>query len=191
MEKSLLNTEINEFVSLISKGLEAWVKAGEIVVKLIDDLGFTIEEITDKSEFLTRDIVCKFEMIGRKQILPNLLISDFPAASRMLRLPYSEQKRVWNEPISVLVLNNGRPDEIKIEARNLTPLQCRQVFDSSQIRTIAHQRAWLESEKSKSKLNESSIQVSPYTIRGKRVVFKNDCELTAKEVALILAEMEK
>ena len=186
------NRKITEFVALVTQGIECWNKAGEIVVQLLDEQELTISEIAQTSEFLTEDIVTRFEQLGRKQLVPSLLVADYPAAKHLVRLPYSEQKRVVETSVDLLVCNGKETSVLKVSVENLTPAQCRQVFDGDQVRSTGAQRAWLEDKRATQEIRD--VLSSPgalYQVRGKRVVFKRPCEMSAGQLAQIIAEIEK
>jgi len=186
------NRKITEFVALITQGIECWNKAGEIVVQLLDEQELTISEIAQTSEFLTEDIVTRFEQLGRKQLVPSLLVADYPAAKHLVRLPYSEQKRVVETSVDLLVCNGKETSVLKVSAENLTPAQCRQVFDGDQVRSTGAQRAWLEDKRATQEIRDALESPGAlYQVRGKRVVFKRPCELSAGQLAQIIAEIEK
>jgi hypothetical protein len=183
---------VTEFVSLIANGIECWTKAGEIVVRLVDDCDMAIEDIAGQSDYLTEDIVAKFEQLGRKQLLPDLLVLDYPAVRHITKLPYSEQKRIVNGSVEVLVSSNKGLDTLRIAPDNLTPQQCRQVFDGNTVRSVPGQRAYLESRKQDERVKLSAVESIklPYQVKGKRVVFTKPCEMSARELAQILAQIE-
>jgi hypothetical protein len=186
------NPLVGEIVSLITRGIECWSKAGEIVVKLIDDHRMTIPEIAGNSEFLTEDIVARFEQLGRKQILPQLLVADYPAAKHVIKLPYSEQSRAVDEGIELLVMGDEGHSTLKVAISNLTPLQCKQVFAKDAIRSLPAQRAYIESQKTDNEIkgrvfNDEAI----WKVSGRKVVFFKPCQMTARELAQIIAEIEK
>jgi hypothetical protein len=192
MTKTIQKPLITEFVSLITQGIECWNKAGELVVQLLDEHQMTISEIAETSEFLTEDIVTRFEQLGRKQLIPRLLVADYPAARHLVRLPYSEQKRAVEASVELLVLEGKEHSLLKVAVENLTPAQCRQVFDGDQIRSIGAQRAWLEDKRSAQEIREVLDTPTPiYQVRGKRVVIKRPCELTAGQLAQIISEIER
>ena len=186
------NPLVGEIVSLITRGIECWSKAGEIVVKLIDDHRMTIQEIAGNSEFLTEDIITRFEQLGRKQILPQLLVADYPAAKHVIKLPYSEQSRAVDAGVELLVMGDEGHSTLKVAIGNLTPLQCKQVFAKDAIRSLPAQRAYIESQKTDNEiknrvLNDEAI----WKVSGRKVVFFKPCQMTARELAQIIAEIEK
>ena len=185
------NNLIQEFVSLINKGIECWAKAGEVVVELIDKEGYSVHSISRESKYLTEEIVGRFEQLGRKQIIPNLLISDFPASKHLFRFPYSEQKRLINGQVELLVISDKGNETLLVNTENLTVQQCKQVFDRTAVRSIGAQRAYMESRKEDYRVSSVIVDEDPiYKVKGKRVIFNKPCEMTARQLAQILAEIE-
>jgi hypothetical protein len=190
--KQIQKPLITEFVALVTQGIECWNKAGEIVVRLLDEHNMTIADIAETSELLTEDIVTRFEQLGRKQLIPCLLVADYPAARHLVRLPYSEQKRAVETSVDLLVCEGKETSVLKVSVENLTPTQCRQVFDGDQVRSIGAQRAWLEDRRATQEIRD--VLSSPgalYQVRGRKVVFKRPCELSAGQLAQIISEIEK
>lgn len=192
MQNKIQKPLITEFIALITQGIECWNKAGEIIVQLLDEHDMTISEIAETSEFLTEDILTRFEQLGRKQLIPRLLVADYPAARHLVRLPYSEQKRAVETSIDLLLFDGKDTSVLKVSVENLTPAQCRQVFDGDQVRSTGAQRAWLEDKRSSQEIRDALESPGAlYQVRGKRVVFKRPCELSAGQLAQIIAEIEK
>lgn len=189
--KEIQQNQVSEFVSLVAQGIECWNKAGEIIVQLLDEHGMTIAEIAESSEFLTEDIVTRFEQLGRKQLFPRLLVADYPAAKYIIKLPYSEQKRVIEGSVELLVLNGKESTTLMVKPENMTPAQCRQVFAGDQVRSIGAQRAWLEDKRSMKEIADAIINSDAlYKVKGRRVVFLRACELSAGQLAQIISEIE-
>ena len=189
--KQIQEPLIPEFVALVTQGIECWNKAGEIVVRLLDEHNMTIADIAETSELLTEDIVTRFEQLGRKQLIPCLLVADYPAARHLVRLPYSEQKRAVETSVDLLVCEGKDTSVLKVSVENLTHTQCRQVFDGDQVRSIGAQRAWLEDRRATQEIRD--VLSSPgalYQVRGRKVVFKRPCELSAGQLAQIISEIE-
>jgi hypothetical protein len=186
-----MNPLVSEFCSLVNTGIEAWTKAGELVVKLIDEHGLSVSAIAQASSYLTDEIVGRFEQLGRKQIIPNLLISDFPASKHLFRLPYSEQKRLIDGQVELLVVTDKGTETLMVDTENLTPAQCKQVFDRTAVRSIGAQRAYMESKREEFRVNSAIQESEPfYKVRGKKVIFTKPCEISSRQLAQILAEIE-
>lgn len=192
MQLEQQNPLVGEIVALITRGIECWSKAGEIVVKLIDEYRMTIPEIAGNSEFLTEDIVARFEQLGRKQILPQLLVADYPAARHVIKLPYSEQSRAVDSGVELLVMDGEGHSTLKVAIENLTSLQCKQVFAKDAIRSLPAQRAYIESQKTDNEIKgRICSEEAIWKVSGRKVAFLKPCQLSARELAQIIAEIEK
>lgn len=182
---------ISEFAALITQGLECWAKAGEVVVALIDEHGLTVPEIAGSSSCLTEAIVGRFESLGRKQIVPRLLVADYPAADHMIKLPYSEQARLQDGAVELLIITESGTETLQVAPENLTPAQCRQVFDRGAVRSLAAQRAFIESRNEADRAKGKVMSSLPvYSVRGRKVIINHPCELSARQLASILSEIQ-
>ena len=122
-------------------------------------------------------------------MVPVLAVADWPAAAPMRRLPYADQTKYLSAGIEYLTESGG---VIQVQVPNITDLQKRQLFDArGGVRGLAAQRSWVESEKTRLALqNAAPIKMSPYVIRKGIVTFNEGCEMTRKQLAVLLAQME-
>ena len=174
--------------NLFHQGVLAWISAGEMLVQLIDEDGKTLEEINDTLE-MPLDVLATLEKIGRKQINPQLLLSDYPAARQIERLPLSEQDRLMIEPVDVLICGDGNTDVIKVQVQHMTREQVRQVFARNYVRPINEQRAWIEGQRKPQAITQHGL---PYEINVRKhtVVFRTGCEVTRSELARLVAQLQ-
>lgn len=182
-------SKLSQIKDLFHQGVQAWVKAGEIIVEVIDDEGLSLEEINDTLE-MPLDVLATLEKIGRKQVNPQLLLSDYPAARSLERLPMSEQERLMIEPVDVLLQTGGTTDMIKVQVQHMTREQVKQVFARNYIRPIHEQRAWIEGQR---KVVPSITQQDmPYEVNQRRhtVLFRTGCEVTRAELARLVAQLQ-
>ena len=177
--------QIEQLAELFQQGMNAWAKAGELLVDMLDNSGLTLGEISTQTGLPAR-ILGRFEQLGRKQLLPSLLIADYPASRYMSRLTYSEQERLTTESIEVLTADGT--DKVLIATKNLTPDQCRQVFTSDDVRDLPAQRAWVESLKRKTQTRVIDAGM-PYHIDRGQVVFDRACTMKASQLLNILAQL--
>lgn len=181
------SSRIAELQQAIFTGVEAWKKAGHLVVEIIEKDGLALAEIADQSE-LPLDALSQLEKIGRNQLVPQLLLAEYPAARKMGQLPMSEQERLMLEPVEVMVMKEGVPDTLRVPVRHLTGQQVRQVFASNHVRTLSEQRQWIESQRPS---NEPVKVDVPYILTRKgSVIFHQGCEMTAKELLRIAAQLQ-
>lgn len=186
-----VTASIGELKGLITAGLEAWQKAGAVVVRLLDEAGMTLEEIVAKADcdVITVDVLSSFERIGRKQVLPKLLVSPFPAARAMQRLPMSEQQRLMDGTVELVLLRDGKVDVLQVRPEHLTRQQVKQVFERGMVRSLAGQRAWLEEQLTDKEQAKAVKQAVPWIVRHGKVIFREACEMTRQELAMLLTQL--
>lgn len=179
---------IAELQQAIFTGVEAWKKAGQLLVEIIEQDGLALGEIAEKAD-LPLDVLAQLEKIGRNQLVPQLLLSEYPAARKLERLPMSEQERLMLEPVEVMVMKEGQPDTLRVPVRHLTGAQVKQVFASNHVRTLSEQRQWIESQRPQG--GEPVKMDMPYVLTRKgSVIFHQGCEMTAKELLRIAAQLQ-
>lgn len=176
-------TKFAELKDCIQRGQQAFIQAGEIVVDLIE-AGSGLDALHEATD-IPMDVLAQLERIGRKQLNPHLLLSDFPAARAMERLPLSEQNRLLNEPVDVFIFRDGAPDKMSIPAPVLTSKQTRQVFGRNYVRPLNEQRSFLEA----SKATDAQIikRDVPYEITRRHTVIIGGNEFTVSELLRIAA----
>lgn len=179
---------IQKIAELITGGISMWVEAGQLIAKEIDESDEFLDLICSAVPGFTPELVMRFYALGKKQIHPELLIAEGPGPKALLKLPYAIQEKYLSSSVDVLIRNGKDWDTLKVNIRNLTPDQARQVFSKDSVRSVQSQRAFIESANVK-KFNPSA-DVESYKIIGKRVTIRRDVTLTAKDLANILAEME-
>ena len=94
---------------------------------MIDKDPTVIDRIVN-TDLVSREVLARFEKIGRKQVIPDLFLSEAPGVRKLRSMPYSVQKYYASKPVEVLVMNGGDADMLKVEVKNLTPAQVAQVF---------------------------------------------------------------
>lgn len=179
---------LSSIPELLNTGIQSWISLGESIVELIDAHGMTCEEISESTKrTVAAHIISRFEQVGRKKIVPELMVASYPAARQILRLPYERQKTALNEPIEMLTESG---DVLRIRAIDMTPLQVKQVFSSGDIRGLSSQKAWIESARL-TKSIETTMEPDrlPYVISNRRVVFRKNAEFTKRELERILSEI--
>lgn len=192
LNEAAIKETVTELRLAIQAGIDAWTKAGEAVVRLLDQQGMTLEEIAmcANHELITPAVLGEFERVGRHQVLPKLLAARFPAAGSVKRLPLSEQQRVMDEGVEVVVIRGKTADQIKVNVRDLTSTQSKQVFRDTEVRSVGAQRAWLEEQTSQkeSKTIRTGQHLS-WSVKHGKVIFREACELTRQELAVILTQL--
>ena len=182
--------QIEKFIELFQTGVNAWIKAGEMLVEMVEDDPHVYDYIIQRCPTLNAGILGRFEQMGRKTLHPQLLLSASPGFDKLRKLPFSMQERYIKEPVPIIVHTDQGTDVLLVEAKNMTKEQANQVFAPGRIRTEGEQKAWLMQQRSLA-AKPVGGNVSPWTIRGGRVVFQQGASLSAGELATIITQLTK
>jgi hypothetical protein len=182
--------KIQEFADLCQQGIDAWTKAGEIIVELVESDPSVFDKIIQFNPAMDAGILGKFEMIGRKVLHPHLLINDSPGFIGLSEMPFSVQERFMKEPIPLIIETDNGTDTLLVDAKNMTRFQARQAFGKGRIRTEGEQKAWLMDQRSK-KAKPCGSNIPAWVIRGGRVQFNEGATLSAGELATIITQLTK
>ena len=186
-----IDAKIENFITLFRQGVEAWIKAGEVLVELVDEDPHAYDYIIQKNPQLNAGVLGRFEQMGRKTLHPQLLLTASPGFTRLQKLPYSLQERFIEEPIPLIVHAEDGLDVLLVKARDLTKEQASQVFSTDRIRTEGEQRAWLMQQRSNAARPANSASTPPWVIRSGRVQFNQGASLSAGELAMIISQLTK
>ena len=171
--------------------------AGLKIVSLIDDCRMDISAIAEAlpkfgtSLGATRHILQKLELVGRDAMAQELVLADWPAVKMLKKLPISEQRKCLEHGVTYL-LPDGT-EHLQIAVENASSAQCAQVFDASEgiVRDMAGQRAYIEHLRAEAAVM-LPVTTAPelWRVRGRSVIFPRGCEITSKQLAQILGEMQ-
>lgn len=186
--KEVTKSQPQQFIDLVLQGTQCLYEAGVIAAQAIDADPDFIDKVCDLCPDMTAEFVKRMELIGRKRLHPQLAISETPGVRRLRRLPYGLQEKHVKTPLPVLVRTESGWDVLKIDVRNLTPAQSVQVMADDHIRSEAEQRAFLEDRAAVNAVPKGHNP--PYRVTGNRLVIIEPCQLSRKELATLLAEME-
>ena len=180
------NSKIEQFITLFRDGVNAWIKAGEILVELVENDPHTYDYIIQKCPQLNAGILGRFEQMGRKTLHPQLLLTASPGFSKLTKLPFSMQERYIEEPIPLIVHTDEGTDVLLVKAKDMTKEQANQVFANGRLRTEGEQKALLMQQRS---VASKPVVSRPWTIKGSKAII-NGVEFTRKELAGIVAQMD-
>ena len=138
-ELTIVDPEIEEFSTLITRGLEAWQRAGEVLCRLYDKDPTVLDQIVRDKPYLTSEILDRFLRVGRRQIFPELLVDGSPGAQRLMALPYDVQVQLHSTEIPVVVFSGGAPVTKNKRLGQLTKPEAERVFNEAGIRSVADQ----------------------------------------------------
>ena len=159
-----------QFIEALSDGVNAWKKAGEILVQIDTRDHSAIDRIKTKHN-ISSAIINTFLAIGRGQLLPELIT----AQASIKRLPVADQKRVIEGTVEALVLKpDGTTDKVMVDILRADKQIINQVIGRDGIRTLAEQKSALvarvNSEIATKAATLAKKSDSPWWVDGKYVV---------------------
>lgn len=182
--------KISQFLELYQQGKDCFIRAGEIIVELVDADAHCFSYILEKCPTLTPAILQTFERIGRGQMLPSLAMDNSPGGTRLKMCALSIQRRFETEPIPLLVRKpDGETDVMLFRYKDLTRTQAFQAIVDGRVATIDEQRARMAHVWQKKAKPPSGTR--PWKIDGDQVEFVQGARCTAGELAAILAQLTK
>ena len=186
----LQTAQITQFIEAYQYGVDAWVRAGEILVEMVEQDSDAFHKIVEKCPSINIGALYLFEQMGRKMLHPRLLLSDCPGYQKLATMPLSIQERYLDEPIPLVVETDNGTDILLVKAREMTPGQARQVFRNGRIGTEGEQKAWLIDRASKS-AKPVGTNISAWKIKAGRVEFQAGATLSAGELATIITQLTR
>ncbi len=151
---------IDLFGQYVEQGVEAWKKAGEILVVMIDADDSARGKILNKYPWMNVDILASFERIGNGQLYAPLLLDSSPGARRLSQLPYDQQAKLYGSNVEVATVRGG---EVITSVRKLTLLnesEARLVLSDTGLRPIHEQ-----SKMAREKLTKTLVKSARYKRR--------------------------
>jgi len=194
MSNKIAKRDIEQFTQLVKDGMNAWIQAGLLYVKMLDKNPDVADIIIEKAPFISRSILRRFEEIGRKQLHPRLLVMDGAGPRKLRSMPYSEQEKYVQQPIEMLVVKGtGKTDKMLVDVQKLSNECAKQVFAPDHVRDLAEQRAYIEAVKAV-KVQEEEIEAqeeysTPWEVRRGKVFICKPCSMTKQELVAILGTM--
>ncbi len=184
MSQVIKNT-IKEFVDLFAKGKQNLVAAGEVYVHLLE----TVEGIQDTlvktyPNILSYKVLDAMERIGRKQILPQLLLDTSPGAGRLINLPYSDQVKYSEANVDVVVIREGKSFIERKPVRELTGAEAHRVFARNSMRDAKEQVEYISGGA------PIKYRRMPYTIDGANVYFNSHVMLNLEDIEEIREKLK-
>lgn len=142
LKGALIEKEIDSFVEQVNKGIDAWRKAGQILVELSRRQPDIFRLIQARHPSISESVLQTFARIGREEIWPPLLVDASLGARKLLECSYAEQKEYAEKPIKVAIAWDGKTIKTKdVKVQELTKQECAVVFSEGSINTL-DQQAW-------------------------------------------------
>jgi len=184
-KEQMVVSYVSEFKRLWISGMEKLLQACKLYVNAIDLDKKAKQAFKEAMPKINNCAWSRIESVGRNQMHYLLLVDSSPAASKLRKLPYSEQQKVIEVGCEVLT-DTG--DKLKVKSENLTVDMVKQVFANDHVRDIGAQRAFRESKKIANKIKSETPQ-SIYKVNGAKLEVYTPCTFTRQQLLNILQDM--
>lgn len=160
---------IDTFIALVEQGIDAWKKAGHVLVQLVNKGGVgTLMDITAKCPWLTANLLWQFYRIGTGEIYPKVLVicRNAGVSRRLAVLPYSKQVEICEKGIPVA--ENGSDGRMRLAAELTLKDVNLAISQTGCIRTVKQQCEILNAREKKFKASSSkpvNTYVPPPVVR--------------------------
>lgn len=167
----ITDEHVSQFMSLVNEGVAAWIKAGKLLVQMVERNPNTYAIIRKANPQLSIEILLSFEKMGRNQIYPYLLLEDSPGSAALASLPYDLQVEHYKTGVPVFCGWKGNTPIIeRKQISALSKTEAKRVFSPSGLRTVDEQKKLFPRTTTKPSSNGGSARsdapVTP-TPRGK------------------------
>ena len=141
----MFEKEITKFRELFRLGISAIKEAARIYVRAIDTNSLAKQAFAKQMPEIPAQAWSTLEQVGRGLLHERILLLGGRVQEVMKGLPLSVQTDAIENSVDVL-LHDGTVMRMKPE--NMISSQLSQVFDGGRVRSLAAQRAWMESKRS-------------------------------------------
>jgi len=146
MELTKQTKKIEQFITWVQCGIDAWSEAGRILNEMIAEDSNARSAIMDRIPWMTYQILVGFERIGRNEIYPHLLLDKSPGAHVLITLPYEEQKRLHSAEIAIACVQRGEIITTHRKLQDMTKAEAELAMGGGSLRPVAEQSKLLLSK---------------------------------------------
>jgi hypothetical protein len=118
---------------------------------------------------------------------PRAIATGMDSQAGLSMLPISEQRKALDCGVEVLAVDGSA---LTVQVSAMTKSQKKQVFCGTHMRSLAEQRAWIESERRKEQAHKPKEANAQFEIRKGVLNVKVACSLTRMDLISILGKME-
>lgn len=130
----------DRFAELIQNGVKCWIEAGKILNEIIAEDSEAKVKLMEYHPWLTWDIIAAFQRIGRRELMPALMLDSSPGAQKLSELPYSLQESLYGKEIEIYTQDDYmRISKVSRKIGSLTRRDIKIAFDENGLRPIDEQ----------------------------------------------------
>jgi hypothetical protein len=180
-------SSVGQIAQLFTTGIEAWRKAGELLVQLYDADPENRAKVKSDLCGFPSGALATLERIGRKKLVSQVYASAGIGFRKLQSMPYDVQERCLKSPVELLVVDReGRTDTLKVSIKDLSKEQAAQIFGATDLRDLSAQRAYLADVRAKAAPQRVE---DAYRLLKDKLVVVRPCELTRQQLTSLLAQM--
>lgn len=181
------NPLVVEFFNGFFNGIESLANVAKIAREAGPDFPEEVEKATQG--FISVHTVESVKRIG-VSVVPRLAYAGTIGAKRLTKMPLSVQEKYVSEPIPVITHGSDGWSEILVAVNYLTKEQCDYVFAADHVRTVAEQRAYIESAAA-SEGPKPKTAKPPYELRGKYIIIHDaETKIHVRDMLALCARAE-
>jgi len=183
-----LVTQVIKFQDIFASGMMQVVEACNIYADTVDKFPEAREAFREACPTVPECVWARIELVGIKAMHPKLLWATGRVAGKLRKLPLSTQTKCLEEGLELLIANG---ESLKVASSAMTQFQIRQVFADSHLRTLAEQRAWLESYKAENNAYEPVAgDLDKCIIKDKTFIVREAMTFTRAQLQKVLDAMD-
>lgn len=138
---------IEQFAQALQSGVNAIVEAAKILVNLVDEDVKVYDRIVSKYPNISYNMLANIERVGRGVLHAPLLYDTSPGARKLVLLPFSQQKALYDSPIEIAHLEGEKLIVERKRIQELTQREANTVFQNNRILTPEQQEKLLRTPK--------------------------------------------
>ena len=184
-----INEQAKKIRSTFIASLDGFVETGKMIADAIDADPRNLDKLKELcGDIIPETLWTKLEHIGRGWLHAKCL---FPGgaknANKIARLPYNDQKRVFDGERVEMLTVDGEVMNVKIT--EVEPDQADQLINRNHIRNLSEQKAYIENRKASEAFKKA--EPLPYHISNGKVSFRRDTVLDVAQWQAIVKEIKK
>lgn len=174
--------KLNQWFDLFCNVSENLLRCGELLAEMIDENPETPEILLKKYPNLKWEMLEMLEQIGRKRLMPELLLDTSPGARRLANMSYEMQQALYLKPITIPV---RQPDgEVFFKTKSIDKMS------PAELPLVLGPKGELTNDEKKAALiekeREKKRREMRYEVDGNTIKFIGECEFEINSLIAIL-----
>lgn len=122
---------VSEFLTALDNLFENAELVCKLLVAMVDVNNKAFDEIIKARPRLTYNFLGNLERVGRGQLYFGLICDSSPGARKLLSLPSSMQREIYEKPVKVVEIQRGKAVVVEKPIQQLTSKEVKLAFEDS------------------------------------------------------------